>query len=169
MSKKSLEILKAADAVTPFAEVNGAKVVSFEDAVTLAQAEAIEPEVDLGDRKFNPDGTYARSKVKVVAINPDNFYANRYKLVKSKNELHVVTDYRSIQYKRLGQPCGFSTVPCYVIVRENGELKLDRLTTISAADFDAGFNAELNNAAAAEVFRAINASKKGVTGDELPI
>lgn len=153
----------------PFAEVNGAKVVSFEDAVTLAQAEAIEPEADLGDRKFNPDGTYARSKAKVVSVNPENLFANRYKVVKSKNELHIVTDYRSIQYKRMGQPVGFSTVPCYVLVRDNGELKLDRVTTISNIDFDSGFNNELKPSAAAEAFRVIRESVQTVTGDDMPI
>lgn len=153
----------------PFAEVNGAKVVSFEDAVTLAQAEAIEAEPDLGDRKFNPDGTYARSKAKVVSVNPDNLFANRYKVVKSKNELHIVTDYRSIQYKRQGQPVGFSTVPCYVVIREDGNLKLDRVMTISGADFDAGFNNELKPSAAAEVFKVIRESMPAHTGDELPI
>lgn len=161
--------MKAAENVTPFAETEGKRIVSFEDMVTLAQAEAIEATPDLGDRKFNPDGTYAASKVRFAAINPENYYANRYKVVKSKGELHIVTDYRSIQYKRLGQPCGFSTVPCYVLVREDGNLKLDRLTTISNAEFDAGFNNELNPSAAAEAFRVIYESRSAVTGDDMPI
>lgn len=147
--------------------MNGARVVSFEDAVTLAQAEAIEPEADLGDRKFNPDGTYARSKAKIVSVNPDNYFANRYKV--AKKEMFVVTDYRSIQYKRMGKPVGFSTVPCFVIVREDGNLKLDRITTITGIEFDAGFNSELNNAAAAEVFKVIRESLPPTSGDDLPI
>lgn len=153
--------------MTPFAEVNGARVVSFEDAVTLAQAEAIEPEADLGDRKFNPDGSYARSKSKIVSVNPENYFANRYKVV--KKELFVVTDYRSIQYKRQGQPVGFSTVPVYVLVRDGEELKLDRITTISGMEFDAGYNSELNLSAAAEVFKVIRESAPNNSGDELPI
>lgn len=156
--------------MTPFAEVNGAKVVTFEDSVTLASAEAIEPAADLGDRKFNPDGSYARSKTRFAAINPDNYFANRYKVVKSKGELWVVTDYRSIQYKREGRPVGFASVPCYVLMRVDGKLTLDRLTTISAADFDAGYNNELNHAAAAEVWKAIyDHAEKVTSGDEMPI
>lgn len=156
--------------MTPFAEVNGAKVVSFEDAVTLAQAEAIEPETDLGDRKFNPDGSYARSKAKIVSVNPYNYYANRYKVVKSKGELWLVTDYRSIQYKREGKPVGFSSVPCYVLTRNDGKLVLDRVANVPAAEFDANFNGELNLQAAAEAKKAIAESSQNVTtGDEMPI
>lgn len=157
--------------MTPIAEVNGAKVVSFEDSVTLSTAEAISPTPDIGDRKFNDDGTRARTRALSTAINPDNYFANRYKLVKTKGELHLVIDYRSIQYKREGKPCGMATVPCYVFIRdEKKQLKLDRLTTITNTEFDSSFNSELSHKACAELKNIIGTSLDVVSGgDDMPI
>lgn len=129
-----LETLKRADAVQPIAEKDGMKIVSFEDAVLLSQAEIIENAPDVGIRHLNPDGTLARSKVTVAAVNEDAMYDNRFRRMGQKKMIQIVVDKRAIRDQKTGK-IYTARVPAYQIVRENGRLKVDRIITVSDDEF----------------------------------
>ena len=89
-TQKMKEILDIAEKAKPIAIVHGKEAVTFEDYVALAAADNINNS-DLGLTQFNPDGTPAKTNVKRVAINVENFFINRYKQV--KKTLWIVTDF----------------------------------------------------------------------------
>lgn len=161
-----LETLRAAENVQPVAISHGMKIVSFEDQRNLAQAELITG-YDAGDRTTNADGSIARSRAPYAAVNFDSFFINRYRKV--KNTLQIVTDYRAIQ-EQAGGRVYVKQLPAYVIVRgEDGELKLDKVVTISDAEFVADFTHMLSHAAMAQILPVLSAGDTEPTADDLSI
>lgn len=160
----------------PITEKNGAKVVSYEDAPKLQNEEIAAVRtgevVDLGDRELNPDGTVARSRATVLAVNPDRRLMNRYRVVTKKGSgklMQVVTDYRAVREQESGH-CYLAQLPAYELERdEEGKLKLAGQTTITREDFIAKFTKSLSNEAMYEVNKAIAAREDELEKDELPI
>lgn len=166
---KMTDILYAAENVEPLAEKNGEKIVSFEDAAVLANAEGFDPTPDTGTRTYNADGTLARTRQRTSAINVDSYFENRYK-TNSKKELMVVTDFRAIREQHLGRVYS-KVIPCYVFTRdkETGKLSLDKTTTISDTEFISGYTKKLSIDAMKEILPLIDNAPTVASGDEMPI
>ncbi len=164
-TQRMKEILDIAEKAKPIAMVNGKEAVTFEDYVALASADNIN-NTDLGLTKFNPDGTPARTNVKRVAINVENFFINRYKIV--KKSLYLVTDFYCISEQASGK-VPYKQVPCFVISRnEEGQLKLDKVTTVSSDDFLENFTRSLDRESMTEILPLL-ADDTGITKDKLAI
>lgn len=166
---KMTDILYAAENIKPIAEKNGEKIVSFEDAAVLANAEGFDPTPDTGTRTYNADGTLARTRQRNPAINEDSYFENRYK-TNSKKELMVVTDFRAIREQHLGRVYS-KVIPCYVFTRDKdtGKLRLDKTTTISDTEFISGYTKKLSIGAMKEVLPLIDNAPTVASGDEMPI
>lgn len=166
---KMTDILFAAENVEPVAEKNGQKIVSFEDAAVLANADGFDPKPDTGVRTYNADGTLARIRKQTAAINVDSYFENRYK-TNSKKELMLVTDFRAIREQHLGRVYS-KVIPCYVFTRdkETGKLQLDRQTTISDTEFISGYTKKLSVDAMKEILPLIDNAPTVASGDEMPI
>ncbi len=166
---KMTDILYAAENVEPLAEKNGEKIVSFEDAAVLANAEGFDPTPDTGTRTYNADGTLARTRQRTSAINVDSYFENRYK-TNSKKELMVVTDFRAIREQHLGRVYS-KVIPCYVFTRDKdtGKLSLDKTTTISDTEFISGYTKKLSIDAMKEILPLIDNAPTVASGDEMPI
>lgn len=132
--------------VKPIAEKNGTKIVSYEDAKALNDMEMYERTPDTGDRTFNPDGSLARTRVLTSAINPENRFNNRYR-IKGKigdRKMQVVVDYRALKEQSSGQVY-LKNIPCYEIARdEDGNLKLEKVFTVSDTEFISDFTDKLS-------------------------
>ena len=157
-----LDTLKKADAVQPIAEKDGMKVVSFDDAVLLAQAEIIENEPDVGIRHLNPDGTLARSKVTIAAVNEDSMYDNRFRRMGQKKMIQIVVDKRAIRDQATGK-IYTARVPAYQIVRENGRLKEDRILTVSDDEFIGEFVEKAGKKDMVEILPLIDAAETDIS------
>lgn len=160
-----------ADNVRPFAEKDGQVYVSFEDAAVLNSVNAEEGK-GTGMQLRNPDGSLASTGKTVHAINPDYFFANRYKLKGKK--LHVVsghepTGYRCIKEQSSGH-IYIKTIPCYIIARnEKGELVLEKQTMISDTEFISDFTNTLDHKSMAEILPLITEHGNEMTADSMPI
>lgn len=143
------EILDRAEKVKPVAELNGKKVMSYEDLRDLTTAEINDPTVQIGVLDFNPDGTPRATPTRNVAVNLDHFYINRFKTV--DKEIYLVRDYRAITEQSTGRVY-LKRVPCYVIKRDaKGKLVLDRMVTVSDDEFIAEFTHILDHKSMAEI------------------
>lgn len=119
--------------------VNGTPLVSFDDYRALAERD-LRSGVDKGQRTTNPDGSFARTRSKYAAINPENLYANRYRV--KTNKLFIATSYpsdndtyRAIRSQNTGR-ISTAHVPVYIFAREkDGSLVLERKATVSADEF----------------------------------
>ncbi len=167
---KMTDILNLAEKVEPLAEKNGQKIVSFEDASILANADGFDPTPDTGTRTYNADGTLARTRQRTSAINVDSYFENRYKYVQSKKELMVVTDFRAIREQHLGRVYS-KVIPCYVFTRDKdtGKLLLEKTTTISDTEFISGYTKKLSIDAMKEILPLIDNAPTVASGDEMPI
>lgn len=136
MSK--LDILKAAEEVKPITTKHGIPYVSFEDAEILKEAAAIENKPDIGQVKFNPDGSVARSRTDFAVVNVDQLYVNRVRYINDKEgkpvSMQVVTDPLAIENQISGRVYA-SRITAYEIVREGKELALKTVTTVSDDEF----------------------------------
>lgn len=168
--QKMRDLYERADNVKPFAEKDGQVYCSFEDASVLNSVNAEEPTTGMQTR--NPDGSLASTGKRVHAINPDYFFANRFK-VKGK-KLHVVsghepTGFRCIQEQASGHVF-IKTIPCYIISRnEDKKLVLEKVTTISDTEFISDFTNTLDHASMAEILPLIVESGNRVTAESMPI
>lgn len=171
MSKR--EILKSlfekADSVKKFAEKDGETWTDFEGAAVLNSINAMESKTGMQTR--NKDGSLARTGKTVHAVNPDYFYANRYK-VKSKKMIlvsgHTSDGYRCIKEQASGRVF-LKTIPAYVIARDaDGKLYLEKQTVISDTEFISDFTNKLDNKSMAEVLPLITAGKD-MSADTMPI
>ena len=164
------EMLKQAEQVKPISTTkDGVKIVSYEDAAILAQKDFVEG-VDLGDREMNPDGTIAKSRVTVLAVNPERRTANRYR-VKGKQGggkvMQVVIDGRAIDEQKTGRVY-LAQLPCYELERvkgegdDKGEIVLRKMTYVTREEFVSSFTGSLSVEAMYEVNAAI---AKGIDGD----
>lgn len=171
MGKKELkELYDKVDKVRPLAEKDGEVFVTFEDAATLNSFNADEPKTGMQTR--NRDGSLARTGKRVHAVNPDYFYANRYK-VKGK-KLYVVSGhtpdgYRCIKEQASGRVF-LKNIPTYIIVRDaDGKLALEKQIMISDTEFISDFTNKLDNKSMAEILPLIVTSNSDVSTDSMPI
>lgn len=169
------EIIDAAEAVTPIAEKDGRKIVTFEDAAALANMEGVEPTPSTGQRTFNPDGSIARTNRRTAAINPANYFANRYKTTAKR--MKVVVDWRAIQEQSTGE-IYIRNIPAYVFTREKtedtpegskGELVLIGVETISDSEFISDYTNTLNAEAMMQIAPLIADFGSDITASDMPI
>ena len=165
------ELYDKADKVRPYAERDGQKFVSFEDASVLNSLNAEEPH-GTGMQMRNADGSIASTGKTVHAVNPDYFFANRY-MVKGK-KMHVVsghepTGYRCIKEQSSGHVF-VKSIPVYVIARdEDKNLVLERVTTISDSEFISDFTKTLDHESMAKILPLITEHGNDMTADSMPI
>lgn len=157
------EILDRAERVKPVAEINGKKVMSYEDLRDISTAQ-INEGGKINIVEFNPDGTPKNSMTENVATNLDHFYINRFKTV--DKEMFVVRDYRAISEQSTGRVYA-KRIPCYVVKRnEKGKLYLDRMVTVSDDEFIAEFTHILDHKSMAEVLPLLtvtDTTREGIT------
>lgn len=171
MGKKDLKRLyEAVDKVKPLAEKDGEKFVNFEDAAVLNSYNAQEPKTGMQTR--NRDGSLASTGKTVHAVNPDYFFANRYK-VKGKKLIvvsgHTTDGYRCIKEQASGR-LFIKNVPAYIIYRDaDGKLALEKQTMISDTEFISDFTNKLDNKSMAEILPLITAVGNEVNTDTMPI
>lgn len=153
------------------AEKEGSVFVNFHDASVLNSADAYENGTGL--RSYNPDGSLASTGKTVHAMNPDFYFANRYK-VKAK-KLYVVSGhtpegFRVIQEQSTGR-CFIKSIPCAIIARdsETKELFLEKITMISDSEFISDFTNTLDNKTMAEILPLIVNHGADMTADTMPI
>lgn len=160
-----------ADAIVPMAEKDGQLYVTFEEASILNSVNAEEGK-GTGMQLRNHDGSLASTGKTVHAINPDYFFANRYKLKGKK--LHVVSGHDTIGYRCIKEQSSghiyIKTIPCYIIARnEKGELVLEKQTTISDTEFISDFTNTLDHKSMAEILPLITEHGNEMTADSMPI
>lgn len=166
------ELFDKADKVEPMAEKDGQVFVTFDEASTLNSLNMLN-EADTGMQLRNRDGSIASTGKTVHAINPEYFFLNRYKK-KNKTTLLVVsghepTGYRCIKEQETGK-IHIKTIPVYVFVRtDDGELKIDKVATVSDSEFISEFTNTLTHKAFAELLPLITSYGNDMTADEMPI
>jgi len=169
-AERMKELYDKYDKVKPLAEKDGEIIATFEDAAVLNSFNAQEPKI--GAQTRNPDGTLARTGKRVHAVNPDYFYANRYKVKGKKLHIvsgHTVEGYRCIKEQSTGHVF-LKNIPVYVIARDaEGNLVLDKTTTISDTEFISEFTNRLDNQSMAEIMPLIASSGSEITADSMPI
>lgn len=176
MGKKELkELYEKVDNVKPLAEKDGKVWVDFEDAATLNSYYADEPRTGLQTR--NADGSLASTGKTVHAVNPDYFFANRYKVKGAKGNQklivvsgHTLDGYRCIKEQASGR-LFIKNVPAYVFYRdsETKELVLEKQTMISDTEFISDFTNKLDNTSMAKILPLITTSGNDVSADTMPI
>lgn len=168
--KEIKELYDAVDKVQPLAEKDGEKFVTFEDASVLNSFNAQEPKTGMQTR--NPDGSLASTGKTVHAVNPDYFYANRYKVKGKKLYVvsgHTTDGYRCIKEQSSGKVY-LKTIPAYIIARDSdGKLFLEKQTIISDTEFISDFTNKLDNKSMAEVLPLIVDGGKEMSADAMPI
>lgn len=157
------EILDRAERVKPVAEINGKKIMSYEDLRDISTAE-INEGGKINIVEFNPDGTPRNSMTRNVATNLEHFYINRFKTV--DKEMFIVRDYRAISEQSTGRVYA-KRIPCYVVKRnEKGKLYLDRMVTVSDDEFIAEFTHILDHKSMSEVLPLLtvtDTTREGIT------
>ena len=169
---KFAELFDKADKVKPMAEKDGQVFVTFDEASTLNSLNMMN-EAKTGMQLRNRDGSLASTGKTVHAINPDYFFLNRYKK-KNKTTLLVVSGHEEVGYRCIReQETGkihIKTIPCYVFVRtDSGELKIDKVATVSDTEFISDFTNTLTHKAFAELLPLITSYGEEMTADEMPI
>ena len=161
------EIFEQAENVKPIAEKDGVKVVTFSDANALANAEYIEPHNKQGVRTYNHDGSLAKIRYEASAINPVNYFANRFKATKTK--MYVVIDFRAISEQSKGKI--YTThVQAYVFKRdEDKKLYIDGVELVSDTDFISDYTNTLNEEGMKEIAPMIANFGANVTESSMPI
>lgn len=153
------ELYEKVDKVRPLAEKDGQVYVDFEDAATLNSYNADEPKTGMQTR--NPDGSLASTGKRVHAVNPDYFFANRFKVKGKKMYVvsgHTADGYRCIKEQETGRVF-LKTIPAYVISRDaDGVLVLEKTTVISDVEFISDFTSKLDNKSMAEILPLIISS-----------
>lgn len=169
------ELYEKVDKVKPIAEKDGHKYVNFEDAAVLNSFNAQEPKTGLQTR--NPDGSLASSGKTVHAVNPEYFFANRYKVKGTGKNMrmilvsgHTVDGYRCIKEQSSGRVF-LKTIPAYVIARnpKTNELEVEKQVMVSDTEFVSDFTNKLDNKSMAEILPLITASGSDMAASEMPI
>lgn len=152
-AKSMGEILEQRDSIKPIAERNGMKIVTYDEITSVAIAEQIESQIDMGDRTMNPDGSVAKTRTKFAAVNPDNLFINRFRVLHTDDgdKMEIVVDYRAIKEQDRGR-IYVQRVPSYIIARNGkGKLFVEKMTTVSDVEFVGEFTHKLNNNAMKEI------------------
>lgn len=172
--KEMADLYRKAEAVEPYAEKDGQKFVNFEDAATLNSVNAQEPRTGMQTR--NADGSLASTGKTVHAVNPDYFFANRYKVkgAKGNQKLIVVSGHTTDGYRCIKEQASgrlfIKNVPAYIIYRDaDGKLALEKQTMISDTEFISDFTNKLDNKSMAEILPLITAVGNEVNTDTMPI
>ena len=166
------EIIKNGEA-TPIANVNGRNVYTFSDAVRVNNKERAEEiyegKVDFGNREVREGGLcYTRTQCHTVAVNPDNYYLNRYRKrkVDDKTTLYeIVTDYRAIKEQSSGRVYTNNIVVEMVENSKEG-LKYVGKKNISDLEFINEFKRELNHESLAKLVAVILEAREGQNGQQ---
>lgn len=169
------KLFEDADNVRPMAEKDGQVYVDFNDAATLNSVNAYEGG-GTGVQTRNPDGSLASTGKRVHAMNPNYFFANRYRVKGTKGNQkmlvvsgHEPTGFRCIQEQARGR-IHIKTIPVYVFKRdEKNELFLEKKETVSDTEFVSDFTHTLNNKSMAELLPMITSFGDDVTADDMPI
>lgn len=169
------ELFEKADNVKPLAEKDGAVYVDFDSASTLNSVNAYEGS-GTGVQVRNPDGSLASTGKTVHAMNPDYWFANRYKVKGAKGNQkmlvvsgHEPTGFRCIQEQARGR-IHIKTIPVYVFKRdEKNELFLEKTETVSDTEFVSDFTHTLNNKSMAELLPMITSFGNDMSADDMPI
>lgn len=168
--KEMADLYAKVEKVKPLAEKDGQKFVDFEDAAVLNSYNAQEPKTGLQTR--NPDGSLASTGKTVHAINPDYFYANRYKVKGKKLILvsgHTPDGYRCITGQAQGRVF-LKSIPAYVIARDSdGKLFLEKQIVVGDTEFISDFTNKLDNKSMAEILPLIISNGSEMTADSMPI
>lgn len=159
--------------VKPIANVNGRNVYTFADAVKVNNKERAEEvyegKVDFGNRQTREGGLcYARTQTHSVAVNPDNYYLNRYRKRKidDKTTLYeVVTDYRAIKEQSSGRVYTNNIVVELVENSKEG-LKYVGKKNISDLEFINEFKRELSHESLAKLVAVILEAREGQDGQQ---
>lgn len=159
------------------AEKEGAVYVNFHDASILNSADAYDPDKGTGIQQRNPDGSLASTGKRVHAMNPDYYFANRYRVKGSgkARKLFIVSGhtpegFRLIQEQSQGR-CFMKTIPVAIIFRdpETSELIFEKMTTVTDQEFISDFTNTLDNKSMAEILPLIAEHKAEMTADTMPI
>lgn len=167
--KEISNALDKAKDIKPLAVKNGMQIVSYEDAIILNQLEMLDDAPDMGERKFNPDGTLARSKKKIASINVDTLFLNRYRKVAGK-KYQVVIDYRAIKEQSSGVVYAKNIV-AYEIGRDKDtdELKLIKVVNVSDDEFVSEFTHKLDIPSMVRIRHLLGDADANLTEDTLDI
>lgn len=174
LQSKLDELWDEVEDIEPLATLpNGARVFTFADAAVVNSLNAASNVPDIGTQTRNEDGTIASTGKMVHAINPDYFFANRVK--KGRGKLYVVSGhtpegFRCIQEQAKGK-VPFKLISVYVLSRDdNGELRVEAMTSVSDDDFVKDYTSSLDNAVMAEILPLITKFDGGVNKlDSMPI
>lgn len=168
------DLYQKVDAIKPLAEKDGKVYVDFEDAAVLNSYNADEPRTGMQTR--NADGSLASTGKTVHAVNPDYFFANRYKVkgAKGNQKLIVVSGHTTDGYRCIKEQASgrlfIKNVPAYIIYRDaDGKLALEKQTMISDTEFISDFTNKLDNKSMAEILPLITAGGNEVSTDTMPI
>lgn len=160
------QIMQQAD-VEPIAHVNGRDVYTFNDAVKVNNKERaeeiLEGKVDFGNRQTREGGLcYTRTQSHSVAVNPENYYLNRYKKTKKGTSTiyEVVTDYRAIKEQATGRVYT-NNIVVEIVENSKDGLKYVGKKTISDSDFVNEFKNSLNQDAMQKIASVILGATKG--------
>lgn len=138
---------------------NGEKYVSFEDYANLTSMKTLEArgagkQTATEVPELNPDGTYASSNPRYIAISLDDLYLNRAKV--TEDHVYVVKDWWCIKTQDSGR-VPVKQVPCFVFKREGKKLTFENATVISDAEFIAEYTEELGHKTMAQIFPYLQA------------
>lgn len=170
-----LDILEQAKDIEPIAIRNGVKIYSVDDARAVMQANALEGEESLPLLTRNPDGSIARSRSNISIINENDLYDNRCYRKKTpgqgSDEYWVVSTATTSGYRAIRQRMNDEQIYAYVIGRdkESGELKLKRVTTVSASEFKTDFTHKLDQKSMKAILPFIAEQEEGITPEEISI
>ena len=169
------QLFEDADKIVPMAQKDGQVYVDFNDASVLNSVNAYEGG-GTGVQVRNPDGSLASTGKTVHAMNPNYFFANRYRLKGAKGNQrllvvsgHEPTGFRCIQEQARGR-IHIKTIPVYVFRRdEDGNLNLEKSETVSDTEFISDFTHTLNNKSMAELLPMITSFGNDMSADDMPI
>ena len=169
------ELIDKKKKIKPLAEKDGQLYMTFEDAATMNNVNAYEGK-GTGTQVRNKDGSLASTGKTVHAVNPDYFFANRYKVkgAKGNQKMLVVSGHNPIGFRCIKEQeqgkIFIKTIPCYVIARgEDGKLAVEKVATVSDSEFVSDFTHTLNHESMAEILPLIANSEQGITADDMPI
>ena len=152
-------------------EINGTKIMSYDDAVTAFMRDSRDGRVDITNRKINSDGSLARTNTPYSGVNIDMYYDNRYYVFNEDGEdkMGVVTDTRAIDEQKSGRVYS-KLITVYVIKRDkNKKLVLDGITTVADVDFIKNYTNRLSNDAMGKIIPLIRVNHIKLEQKNMPI
>ena len=168
------ELYDKAKTVKKFAEKDGQVFTDFEGASILNSVNAEEPKTGLQTR--NKDNSLASTGKTVHAINPNYFYANRYKVkgTGANRRMYVVSGHTNDGYRCIKEQASgtvfLKNIPAYVIAKVEGEYILEKVTTITDKEFISDYTEKLSNPLMAKILPLIAEHSGEVTAtNEMPI